>query len=209
REGESVGVGRNVFLLGRSGPRESVTTARAGRLETEGDDRLLVLDAGHRSELNNQTGEHARMDFEHLRMLVDPGKAKAAESVPPKALSTLALLKDPQPRHHGELTWRLGLLFGAANLVLLGVGLAASNPRRASNWNLLFALLAFVVYYNLINLSQAWVTAGRVGMGAALVALHGMAFSTALMLIWWRDHATSLPRWTPARRRGDAAEAGA
>src|SRR4051812_16762162 len=107
----------------------------------------------------------------------------AAESVPPKALSTVALLREPLPRFHGELTWRLGLLFGAANLLMLGVGLAASNPRRASNWNLLFALLAFVVYYNLINLSQTWVAAGRVGMGVALVGLHGVAFAVALGLI--------------------------
>jgi lipopolysaccharide export system permease protein len=202
-------VGRNVFLLSRSETRESVTTARAGRVETEGDDRLLVLDTGHRSEQNNQTGEHARLSFEHLRMLVDPGKARVTDASPPKAMTTSALLQDPQPKSQAELTWRLGLLFGAANLLLLGIGLSASNPRRASNWNLLFALLAFVVYYNLINLSQAWVAAGRLGMGAALVALHGLAFGAALMLIWWRDHATSLPRWTPARRRGGAAEANA
>lgn len=190
REGESAGVGRNVFLLGRTGKRESVTTARAGRVETEGDDRVLVLDSGHRSEQNAETGEHARLNFEHLRMIVDPGKAKAADSVPPKAQNTLALLRDPTPRNQAELTWRLGLLFGAANLLLLGIGLSASNPRRASNWNLLFALLAFVVYYNLINLSQAWVSAGRLGMGAALLTLHSLAFLVALGLIWWRDHST-------------------
>ena len=86
----------------------------------------------------------------------------------------------PSRTHQGELTWRLGLLLGAANLLLLGIGLSATNPRRASNWNLLFALLAFVVYYNLINLTQAWVVSGRVGMGAALLALHGGAFVLAL-----------------------------
>jgi lipopolysaccharide export system permease protein len=201
------GVGRNVFLLARNETRESVTTARAGRVETDGDDRLLVLDTGHRSEQNKETGEHARLSFEHLRMLVDPGKARVTDAAPPKAMTTAALLQDPQPRNQAELTWRLGLLFGAANLVLLGIGLSASNPRRASNWNLLFALLAFVVYYNLINLSQAWVAAGRLGMGAALLGLHGMAFGAALLLIWWRDHATSLPRWTAARRSQDTAKA--
>jgi lipopolysaccharide export system permease protein len=95
-------------------------------------------------------------------------------------------------RNQGELAWRLGLLCGAANLLLLAIGLAANNPRRASNWNLLFALLAFVVYYNFINLSQAWVGTGRLGMGTALVALHGGAFLLALALIWWRDHAAVL-----------------
>jgi len=209
REGDTAGVGRNVFLLGRSATRESVTTARAGRIEAEGEDRVLVLDTGHRSEQNSETGEHARLSFEHLRVLVDPGRARTTDNVPPKALTTLALLRDPQPKTHAELTWRLGLLFGAANLVLLGIGLAASNPRRASNWNLLFALLAFVVYYNLINLSQAWVSAGRVGMGAALVSLHGLAFAAALALIWWRDHATVLHLWqrAPAARPGAGASA--
>lgn len=204
REGDVAGAARNVFLLGKTAERESVTTARAGRLETEGADRLLVLDAGHRSEQNNVTGEHARLSFENLRMRVDAGKARAADAVPPKAMSTLALLREPQAKNHGELTWRLGLLFGAANLVLLGVGLAASNPRRASNWNLLFALLAFVVYYNLINLSQAWVGAGRIGLGVAVASLHGAAFLTALALIWWRDHATVLD-WWPMRGAGATA----
>jgi lipopolysaccharide export system permease protein len=66
--------------------------------------------------------------------------------------------------------------------------LSASNPRRASNWNLLFALLAFVVYYNVINLSQAWVAGGKVGMGTALVLAHGSAFVLALVLLWRRDN---------------------
>ena len=37
-------------------------------------------------------------------------------------------------------------------MLLLGIGMSASNPRHASNWNLLFALLGFFAYYNLINL---------------------------------------------------------
>ncbi|HSI60043.1 MAG TPA: LPS export ABC transporter permease LptF [Ideonella sp.] len=189
REGETPGVGRNVFLLTRQDERESITTARAGRLEHEQDDRLLVLDTGHRNEQDNRTGEHTRMSFDSYRMKVDTGAARATQALTAKALPTLALLRDPQPRNQGELVWRLGMLFGAANMMLLGIGTAATNPRRATNWNLLFALLAFVVYYNLVNLSQAWVTAGRVGMGSALLLLHGGALALAIALIWWREHA--------------------
>lgn len=189
REGETPGVGRNVFLLTRKDDRESVTTARAGRLERIDDDRLLVLDAGHRNEQDSRTGEHTRMSFDTYTMKVDTGGARATQALAAKALPTLDLIRDPQPRNQGELVWRLGMLFGAANMMLLGIGTAATNPRRASNWNLLFALLTFVVYYNLVNLSQAWVTAGRVGMGAALLGLHGGAFVLAVALMWWREHA--------------------
>ena len=112
-------------------------------------------------------------------------------------MRTLDLLRDPSPRHQGELAWRFGLLLGAANLLLLALGLSATNPRRASNWNLLLALLGFVVYYNLINLSQAWVGSGRYAMGATLLALHGGMFILALALIFWRERAATfrlLPR---------------
>ena len=52
-------------------------------------------------------------------------------------------------------------MLAGANMLLVGVGMSASNPRHASNWNLLFALLGFFAYYNFINLSQAWVGSGR------------------------------------------------
>ena len=60
----------------------------------------------------------------------------------PKTRPTLDLLADRTPQNDGELAWRFGMILGCVNLVLLGIGISATNPRRASNWNLLFALLA-------------------------------------------------------------------
>jgi lipopolysaccharide export system permease protein len=88
-------------------------------------------------------------------------------------------------------------------MVLLGIGLSASNPRRASNWNLMFALLTFVVYYNIINLSQAWVGSGKLGMGSALVIAHGSAFLIAMGLLWWRENGNRRAFWR-ARLAGTA-----
>ena len=115
----------------------------------------------------------------------------SVEALPPTARTTIDLLRQPTLPFQGELAWRLGLVLGAANLLLLAVGLAATNPRRAGSWNLVLALLAFVVYFNLINLSQAWIATGKAGMGSMLVAIHGGVFLLALVLLWWRDHATA------------------
>jgi lipopolysaccharide export system permease protein len=185
---------RNVFILSRQDHAESVTSARAGRLESEGDQRLLVLERGQRNDVDLMSGEHGLSSFESFRVLASEKAARSADNRSPRVTSTLDLLRNPTPRHQGELTWRFGLLLGAANLLLLGVGLAATNPRRASNWNLLFALLGFFIYYNLVNLSQAWVGSERIGMGPALLLLHGGAFGLALALIWWRDHAATARR---------------
>jgi lipopolysaccharide export system permease protein len=181
---------RNVFVLLSKNGVESVTSARAGRIEPTGADRFLVLDNGQRSEVNANTQETTLARFDNFRMLADQMSVRKANELPPKATTTLALLRDPKPSYRGELCWRFGLLLGAMNLTLLGIGLSHVNPRRPSNWNLVFALLGFVVYFNLINLSQTWVASDRVGLGTALLVLHGGAFAMALLLLWWRDHAT-------------------
>ncbi|MEO5735796.1 MAG: LPS export ABC transporter permease LptF [Rubrivivax sp.] len=180
---------RNVFILTQQPRGESVTTARSGRIENIGDDRFLVLERGQRNDVAAKSGERTLSSFESYRVLFADGTVSSDQIRPPKAQPTADLVREPTLRNQAELTWRFGQLLGAANLLLLGIGLAATNPRRASNWNLLFALLTFVIYYNLITLSQSWVGEGRVSMGVALLVLHGLAFVVAMALIWWRDHA--------------------
>ncbi|MDO8418598.1 MAG: LPS export ABC transporter permease LptF [Rubrivivax sp.] len=192
---------RNVFILTRPEASESVTSAKSGRLEAEGDKRFLVLERGQRNDINLKNGERTLSSFDNYRVLASEGAARSAENRSPRTLRTVDLVRQPTARNQGELVWRFGLTLAAANLLLLGIGLAATHPRRASNWNLLFALLAFLIYYNLVNLSQSWVASGRVPMGLALLGLHGSVFALALALLWWRDHAavTSIGQ-RPARR---------
>lgn len=188
---------RNVFLLERRADGESVTSARSGRVVVEGDDRFIELERGQRSELNPLTLERRQARFDSYRAIVGERLVSPTEHLPAKALGTLALLLDPTPRHQAELVWRAGLALGAFNLVLLGIGLSAGNPRRASSWNLLYSLLAFVVYFNLLNLSQAWVASGRLGPWTTVLLVHGLALVSALLLLWWRERGTalSLRRW--------------
>jgi len=195
RDSQDGRTGRNVFILSTLADSESVTSARSGHIDLEGEDRYLVLERGQRNEQNQRSGEKTLSRFESYRVLAGERASTSADELPPKALRSIELLRLPTPRNQGEMVWRLGLVLGAANLTLLGVGLSASNPRRASNWNLLFALLSFVVYYNLINLSQAWVAGGKLGMGTGLVLLHGGAFVLALALLWWREQANARMAW--------------
>ncbi len=186
---------RNVFILSTLPNSESVTTAHTGHIEMNGDDRFLMLEGGQRNEENLSSGEKSLARFEEYRVQVGERVLPTANDLPPRAQRSIDLLRKPTPRHQGELVWRLGLVLGAANLMLLGIGLSASNPRRANNWNLLFALLSFVVYYNIINLSQAWVGDSKVGMGTALITAHGGALTLALALLWWRENGIRRRGW--------------
>ena len=204
RDKTDASTGRNVFILSSQRDSESVTSASSGRIELLGDDRFLQLTRGQQNEENLRTGEKTLARFEGYSARAGERVISGLDDLPPKARTTLALLQEPTPRNQGELAWRLGLLLAAANMVLLGIGLAATNPRRASNWNLLFALMSFAIYYNVINLSQAWVAGGKVGMGAALVIAHGGAFAIAIGLLWWRESGNRRGRWRARLAAGAA-----
>jgi lipopolysaccharide export system permease protein len=191
--------GRNVFIVASRDGVESVTTARSGHIESGSDGRFIVLSKGQRNEQSSASGEKTLSRFDSYRSLAGERALDARGGLPAKARPTALLLREPTPANQGELVWRLGLVLAGANMLLLGIGISASNPRHASNWNLLFALLGFFAYYNFINLSQAWVASGRLGMGQALLVAHGGAFAIGVLLLWWREHGTS--RVVVRRRR--------
>jgi lipopolysaccharide export system permease protein len=192
--------GRNVFILSKQADSEAVTSARSGHIENTPEASFLVLDKGQRNEQNLKTNEKTVARFENYRVQASERALSSVDKLPHRAQRTIELLRGPEPPAQGELTWRLGLALGTGNLLLLGIGLSATQPRRASNWNLLFALLAFVVYYNLINLSRAWVSGEKMGMGAALAITHGSALLLAVTLLWWRDNGTNTA-WRPRLTR--------
>ena len=144
------------------------------------------------------SGEKTLSRFETYRAEATDRVRNAAGGNAPRTLATADLLRTPTAANQGELAWRLGLVLAAANMLLLGIGMSASNPRHASNWNLLFALLGFFVYYNCITLSQAWIGAGRVSLGAALVVAHGGVLLLSLAVLWWRENGM---RSSPIERR--------
>ena len=194
------GVGRNVFILSSQGDRESVTSARAGRIEPGPDgERYLVLEDGARTDLDLAKSERLLSRFETYRVIAGERRLNALDNAPPKALDSLTLAQSGQPRLLGELAWRLGLVLAAALLPVLALALSAGNPRRGGSWTLLAALLAFVVYFNLINLGQAWVASAKASLPGALGGLHGSVLLVALALLWWRDRGAAALPW-PRRR---------
>jgi lipopolysaccharide export system permease protein len=195
---------RNVFAMSNKDELETVVSARSGHLEAEGEERFVLLESGQRSDVNRETGETTLAGFERYRMLMNIKAMRRTQEQPPRNMRTVDLLREPTLKNQGELVWRFGLLMAAVNLALIAIGLSHVNTRRPNNWNLVFALLGSLAYFNVVNLTQSWVTSGRIGMTTAFVSLHGGAFLLALLLLWWRDHATVLHLRVGATRAGPA-----
>lgn len=163
----------NVFIAATEKGKNSVTTARSGRLEHKDNAQFLMLSNGQR--LENVIGQSALKisDFEEYGVKTSDS-GLLGESLPEaKLLTTRALAKDPTRSNLGELAWRLGLALAAINFVILAIALASVNPRGGRSGSMIFVVLTFVVYNNMVNLGQSWIFAGLIGFGNFLLALHG------------------------------------
>ncbi|HMW23778.1 MAG TPA: LPS export ABC transporter permease LptF [Burkholderiaceae bacterium] len=195
------GTGRNVFILDQRNGRESVTTAQAGRIEV-GDERgrLLVLRHGARTDLDADDGARTISRFDSYWVRLNEVRSGGLDSLPPKARSSIELFEQRSRAGDVELVFRLGQMASAVNMILLGVGLVSGNNRRASSWSLLYALLTFIVYINLLNLTQVWVGKGRLALPEALLLVHGGIALLALLQLAWRSRGAAAWRWRLALR---------
>lgn len=190
--------GNNVFISSIENGRSSVTTARSGRIEMVGSDRFLLLNDGQRLESPKDGSMDFKLNaFETYGIRIDEDVLAARDVVPAKSVSTRDLIREPSRIFLGELAWRLGLALAAINLVLIALAVSSVNPRVGRSGNLIFALLSFVVYYNLINLGQSWIGAGRVSLPLFLVGLHGGALLLALLWLASRHYNWSLRALMP------------
>ncbi len=166
----------NIFISTVSNGKESVTTASAGRIESRDGSQYLLLNNGQRSEIDSKTGQIKVSEFEEYGNLIKSAKLTPFEGGPSKAMSSYALLANRTNGNMGELAWRLGLAFAAVNFIILGAAVANGNPRAGRGASFAFALLAFMFYYNLINLSQSWIASGQFRFTAVILAMHGGIF---------------------------------
>lgn len=190
----------NVFIAATEKGKSSVTTARSGRIETKGGAQFLMLENGQR--LENVIGQSALKisDFEEYGTKTGDS-AVLSESTPEASLlSTRSLIKTPTRANLSELAWRFGLALASINCVVLALALASVNPRGGRSGNLIFVLLTFVVYNNLLNLGQGWIFLGLIGFGNFLLVLHG---GVLLVGLGWlaKRHFNWILRLAPRVRR--------
>jgi len=173
---------RNVFVSSVQQQQGGVSMSRTGRTETAPNgDRFIVLEHGRRYEGTPDEGEFRVTEFERYDARIETSEGEAPV-VTAKQLPTWTLVADPSPQNLGELVWRCGVPVSAMVLVLLAIPISFVNPRAGRSANLLFALFTYVVYSNLISVSQARVAQGRLDFAVGLWLVHaGMVLLLVFM----------------------------
>ena len=179
---------KNVFISSIQQGRLGVMATAQGHTQTmPNGDRFLVLDRGRRYEGTAGTAEYRVMEFDRYALRIETKEARGLEDSP-RTKPVWELVRNPLPAHLAELLWRLGLPLAALNLAILAIPLAFVNPRAGRTNNLIFALLTYMVYSNLLSVSQAWVAQGKLRFEIGVWAVHVGMFLLLVVLFYHRQN---------------------
>ena len=148
-------------------------------------DRFLVLLNGTRYEGTPGQRDYRIVDFRRYALRIDSVAAK--EGLPDvRTLPTPELWRNPTTWNLSELEWRLGLPISAAVLSLMAIALSYVNPRAGRSFNLVLALVLYMIYNNMISVTNAWVGQGKMSPGIGLWGLHALMMLIAVALFYKR-----------------------
>jgi lipopolysaccharide export system permease protein len=185
----------NVFVSAMQDGRLGVIMANSGTQEVaENGDRFLMLEHGRRYEVEPGTPEFRVMEFERYGVRVKEARVPELEETP-RSRPLWKLSPQSATRDAGELLWRAGQPIAALLLAFLAVPLSFVNPRASHSFNILFALVVFTLYNNLISISQAWVARGILAGLPGFVLPHLVMVAILAFLFYQR-----LAMFLPARR---------
>lgn len=195
--------GQQVFISTRENNRQTFTTAQSGSLGLVEDERVLSLFNGQRLDIDVSSKEFRLSEFKRYDVVVGQSSVNF-EIRQPNAIPTLDLLTQPTTKHLGELSWRVGLFFTGINLVLMSLLLTGGQQRRNRNAPLILSLLAFITYFNFLNLGQAWIAVERFRFIDWMLTFHLGSFVILLALLWGKNRQWRLGLASPAPRKASS-----
>jgi lipopolysaccharide export system permease protein len=189
---------RNVFVTSLLQGKLGVVMAATGHEEyAPNGDRFMVLENGRRYEVEPGTPQFKIMHFERYAFRTEDAQAKPAEGSPSR-MALWDLIADPSDANRGELLWRIGMPISALILALLAIPLSFVNPRAGRSANMLIAILIYAIYSNLISMSQAWVSQGKLSFWVGVWAAHAVML-VPLGLMFYRRVMARMPWQRSAR----------
>lgn len=183
----------NVFVQSVQNGKLGTMVARQGLQETmPNGDRFLVLLNGTRYEGVPGQRDYNIVEFERYALRIDSVPPKEAQPYA-RTMTTPELWRNPTSWNLSELEWRLGLPISAAILALLAIPLSYVNPRAGRSLNLVLAIVLYMLYSNMISVTNAWVGQGKLSPGIGLWGIHVAILAVTAVMFYRRM--TLLPLW--------------
>ncbi len=178
-----------LFVHAEREGRIDVITAQAGELfqESQGEERYLSLTDGFRVEGVPGSDAFRMMRFRRNDIRLPDVQSGSVGRVEQR-MTTRELIATAEPVELAELHWRIATPLATAILALLALPLAHTAPRQARYGRLIVALLAYVVYFNVLMLGRSFLADGTIPSWAGLWWAHLPVLAMALFLLWRDEH---------------------
>jgi len=180
---------KNIFMQHRTRDKNSVISAESGSrlIDEKTGDRFIVLHNGQRFEGSTTRGQTAIMSFEQHGVRIEDETATKVANLRQRAVPTLVLWERGNNPDHAELQWRVSAMLLCIVLAILAVPLSRTSPRQGRYSKLALALLFYIIYTNLLNVSRAWLNKGEVNVYIGLWWVHIVILLLGIaMFIQWR-----------------------
>ncbi|MDZ4201498.1 MAG: LPS export ABC transporter permease LptF [Gallionella sp.] len=176
----------NVFVQSLQNGKLGTMVAKQGVQETAPNgDRFLVLLNGTRYEGTPGQRDYNIIEFERYALRIESAPQKQAQPYA-RIMTTPELWRNPTSWNLAEFDWRLGLPISAAILALLAIPLSYVNPRAGRSLNLVLAIVLYMLYSNMISVTNAWVGQERLSHAVGLWGIHLAMLAVAILLFYWR-----------------------
>lgn len=179
---DSDGTTKTVFARIDEPDGASIVTAQTGTqaIDPATGERILTLKQGHRYFGEAGHADYDVVSFETLTTRIAPPQSLALSSKR-KIRETRALIGSDDPADQAELQWRIAAPVSVFLLTLLAVPLSHLAPRAGRYSKLIWGILVYLVYSNLLGLGQTWIAKGVMPDTLGLWWVHALM---GVLLLW-------------------------
>ncbi len=180
---------QRVFIQNREGDRLGVVIAKRGheRTDPETGDRFLVLEDGRRYEGHPGDANYRILKFQQYAVRIEERDPLEESSTRTNSRTTLELIEEGGQVAWAELHTRLAVPISGLLLALLALPLSYTSPRQGRYGKLFLAILIYVVYANILVISEAWLARGKVPIEVGMWWVHLLVVGLWVMLQRYRS----------------------
>lgn len=152
------------------------------RLDASTGQRFLVLKEGVRVEGVPGEADYRVVEFAEHGIEIrrdDPDLTTSKRD----GISTIELWQSDLPADQAELQWRLSMPLLILVLAFFSVPLSRTAPREGRYGKIVYGLLIYVVYSNLLGIAQAWLENGYIPIWLGLWWVHLVMLAIASYLL--------------------------
>jgi lipopolysaccharide export system permease protein len=184
----------------------SVTVVKAAsghrRADAQGSG-MLVLVNGYRYDGVPGEATFRVVRFNQYGIHIKPSGA-AYNPDSPEVMSSAALWRADSLKATSELQWRLSLPVSVVLLTLLALPLAKTTPRQGRFGKIMIAILAYVIYSNLVGVARIWLEKGATPPALGIWWVHGLFLLAVACLLARQNGVVWRVRRGPRLKRKDA-----